>query len=62
MGEFDHIAAALHSSPLIRAFTEMGVSGDFSRLDRRQAKRHQFLPQFLLRGFAHQHNGKDRLF
>src|SRR4051812_9706005 len=62
MGEFDHIVAALQSSPVVRAFTEMGVSGDFSRLDRNQAKRHHFLPQFLLRGFAHEHNGNDRLF
>lgn len=38
------------------------MSGDFSRLERNQAKRHHFLPQFLLRGFAHEHNGKDRLF
>jgi hypothetical protein len=32
MGEFDHIVAALHSSPVVCAFTEMGVSGDFSGL------------------------------
>src|SRR5215210_2506087 len=62
MGEFDHIAAALHLSPLIRELTEMGISGDFSRLDRNEAKRHHFLPQFLLRGFAHAQNGKDELF
>jgi len=61
-GEFDHIAVALNSSPVVRAFTEMGVSGDFSRLDRNQAKRHHFVPQFLLRGFALEHNGKHRLF
>jgi Protein of unknown function (DUF4238) len=40
----------------------MGVAGDFSALDRSQAKRHHFVPQFLLRGFALKHNGKDRLF
>jgi hypothetical protein len=62
MGEFDHIVAALRSSPVVRTFAEMGVSGDFSSLDRNQAKRHHFLPQFLLRGFAHEHSGKDRLF
>jgi hypothetical protein len=62
MGAFDHIVAAMNSSPVVRAFKEMGESGDFSRLDSSQAKRHHFLPQFLLRGFAHQHNGKDRLF
>src|SRR3954462_5305649 len=62
MGEFDHIVAALRSSPVVRAFTEITASGDFSRLDRNQAKRHHFLPQFLLRGFAHEHDGKDRLF
>lgn len=62
MGEFDHIVAALQSSPVVRALTEMGVSGDFSRLDGNQAKRHHFLPQFLLRGFAQECGGKDRLF
>ena len=40
----------------------MATSNDFSRLDRNAAKRHHFLPQFLLRGFAHQRNGKDCLF
>ena len=50
MGEFDHMVAALQSSPVVRALTQMGLSGDFIRLDGNQAKRHHFLPQFLLRG------------
>lgn len=62
MGEFDHIVAALQASPVVAAFQEMAVSNDFSRLDRNAAKRHHFLPQFLLRGFAHAHQGKARLF
>src|SRR5215207_6191786 len=40
----------------------MGLSGDFSRLDGNQAKRHHFLPQFLLRGVAQERGGKERLF
>jgi Protein of unknown function (DUF4238) len=62
MGEFDHIVAALQSSPLVRELTEIGVSGDFSRLEKNEAKRHHFLSQFLLRGFAQERNGKHRLF
>jgi hypothetical protein len=62
MGEFDHIVAALHASPVARAFKEMGESGDFSRLDGNQAKRHHFLPQFPLHGFAQERGGKERLF
>ena len=62
MGEFDHIAAALKASPITAAFMEMAESNDFSRLDKSQAKRHHFLSQFMLRGFAHTHNGKDCLF
>jgi hypothetical protein len=45
----------------VRALTQMGLSGDFSRLDGNQAKRHHFLPQFLLRGFAQERGGKERL-
>lgn len=62
MGDFDHIVAALRASPLMTALQEMAVSNDFSRLERNEAKRHHFLPQFLLRGFAHAHQGKDCLF
>lgn len=62
IGEFDHIAAALWASPLVAACVEMATTNDFSRLDRNAAKRHHFLPQFLLRGFAHRHKGKACLF
>jgi hypothetical protein len=62
MGGFDHIAAALQASPVTAAFMEMVESNDFSRLDKSTAKRHHFLSQFLLRGFADTHNGKDCLF
>jgi Protein of unknown function (DUF4238) len=62
MGEFDHIAAAMEASPITAAFKEMGESNDFSRLDKNAAKRHHFLSQFMLREFAHTHDGKDCLF
>lgn len=62
MGEFDHIAAALKASPLTAAFMEMAASNDFSRLDKNPAKRHHFLPRFLLRGFSHTHKGKYCVF
>ncbi len=62
MGDFDHIVAALRASPLVTAFQEMAVSRDFSRLDKAAAKRHHFVPQFLLRGFTHIHQGKDCVF
>lgn len=62
MGEFDHIVLAMEASPLTAAFQEMAESGDFSRLDTNTAKRHHFLSQFLLRGFASAHSGKDCLF
>jgi hypothetical protein len=62
MGQFDHIVAALEASPVTAAFREMVESNDFSRLDKNTAKRHHFLSQFLLRGFAHSHKGKDCLF
>jgi hypothetical protein len=62
MGEFDHIVAALQASPVTAAFMGMVESNDFSRLDKNTAKRHHFLSQFLLRGFAHTHKDKDSLF
>lgn len=62
MGQFDHIAAALKASPVTAAFMKMVHSNDFSRLDKNTAKRHHFLSQFLLRGFARAHNGKDCVF
>jgi hypothetical protein len=61
MGDFDYIVAALHASPPVKAFMEMAVSNDYSLLDRNAAKRHHFLSQFLLRGFAYEDNG-NRLF
>lgn len=62
MGEFDHIAAALQASPVTAAFKEMVESNDFSRLDKNPAKRHHFVSQFLLRGFADGREEKDCLF
>jgi len=62
MGEFDHIAAAMRASPLTAAFMEMAETNDFSRLDKNTAKRHHFLPQFLLRGFSHTYHGKGHIF
>ena len=62
MGEFDHIAASMQASPVTAAFMEMVASNDFSRLDKSKAKRHHFVPQLLLRGFAHPYHGKPHLF
>ena len=62
MGQFDHIAAALQASPVTAEFTKMAASGDFTALEANGAKRHHFLPQFQLRGFAETHDGKDRVF
>jgi Protein of unknown function (DUF4238) len=62
MGEFDHISSAMFASPLMAVFMEMAESNDFSRLDKTNAKRHHFLPQLLLRGFARDHQGKDCIF
>lgn len=59
---FEHIAHAIRSSPLVAEFAEIARREDFSRLDKNQAKRHHFVPQFLLQGFSHEHNGKDHLF
>jgi hypothetical protein len=44
------------------AFMEMAATNDFSRLDKNAAKRHHFLPQFVLRSFGHSHRGKDFIF
>jgi hypothetical protein len=62
MGEFDHIVAAMRESPLISAFQEMSISGDFGALDQNQAKRHHFLPQLLLRKFSFIRDGKEGIF
>ena len=51
VGEFDHIAAAMRESPLMSAFREMSLSGDFSALEN-NVKRQHFLPQLLLRKFS----------
>ena len=62
VGEFDHIVAAIEASPLMAALKAMGLSGDFSKLDRNAAKRHHYVPQFLLRGFADPADGGKRIF
>jgi hypothetical protein len=62
VGRFDHIAEAILASPLTAAFIEMAEAGDFSRLEKSEAKRQHFVPQLLLRSFAHEFNGKPYLF
>src|SRR5262245_1316614 len=62
MGEFDHIVEAMGESPVIRAFKEMSLSGDFSALDQNPAKRHHFLPQLLLRKFSFTRDGQEGIF
>lgn len=62
MGEFDHVSAALQASPVTTDLLKMTASGDFTRLEANGAKRHHFLPQFQLRGFAQPHHGKDCVF
>lgn len=62
MGEFDHIVAAMKASPLMAELTAMGLTGDFSKLDRNAAKRHHYVPQFVLRGFADPADGGRRIF
>lgn len=52
----------MNESPVIAAFTEMSISGDFSRLEKNEAKRHHFLPQLLLRRFAFAEGGRDGIF
>jgi hypothetical protein len=62
MGEFDWIVAAMGESPVVAAFAEMSVSGDFSGLEKNAAKRHHFLPQLLLRRFAFVREDRDGIF
>lgn len=62
MGEFDHIVAAMEASPLMAELKTMGLSGDFSKLDSNAAKRHHYVPQFILRGFADPGDGGRRIF
>jgi hypothetical protein len=61
VGEFDHIAEALRATPIFEAFAPMVESGDYSALET-EAKRHHYVPQFLLRGFSHSHHGKPHIF
>ena len=44
------------------ALKEMTASEDFSRLDANKAKRHHYVPQLTLRGFAKEQNGAQRVF
>lgn len=62
VGDFDHIVAALQASPVTVDLMAMAATDDFSRLEASAAKRHHFLPQFWLRGFAHTQHGKDWTF
>ncbi len=62
IGEFDHIVAAMNASPLMRELIDMASSGDYSRLDQSKAHRHHFIPQFLLRNFSSQHDGRPAIF
>lgn len=62
MGEFDHIVEAMGESPVISAFKEMSLSGDFSALDQNPAKRQHFLPQLLLRKFSFTRDGQEGIF
>lgn len=61
MGAFDHIVAAIEASRVSVALREMTEANDFSRLES-GAKRHHFLPQFLLRGFADPRGRQDSIF
>jgi uncharacterized protein DUF4238 len=62
MGEFDHIVAAMRESPVVSAFEEMSISGDFSALDQNPAKRQHFLSRFLLRKFSFTRDGREGIF
>jgi Protein of unknown function (DUF4238) len=62
MGQFDHIASALLASPVTAELKRITASGDYSQLDANGAKRHHFLPQFQLRGFAQTLRGKYCVF
>lgn len=62
MGRFDHVANAMLASPIAQDLARMVESQDYSRLDKNSAKRHHFLPQFMLRGFSHSHRGQDCVF
>jgi hypothetical protein len=62
VGEFDHIVAAMEASPLMAELKLMGLTGDFSKLDRNAAKRHHYVPQFVLRGFTDPADGGRRIF
>jgi hypothetical protein len=61
MGEFDQIVAALTVSPVTPALKEMADAEDFSSLES-AAKRHHYVPQFLLKGFTDERDGGRRIF
>jgi hypothetical protein len=61
MGEFDHIVEALQATPIFEVFAPMAESGDYSALES-EAKRHHYVPQFLLRGFSQIHHAKPHVF
>jgi Protein of unknown function (DUF4238) len=61
VGEFDYIVDALQATPIFEVLKEMAKSGDYSRLES-DAKRHHYVPQFLLRGFSHDFHGKPHVF
>lgn len=61
VGQFDDIAGAFQSSPLMCELIEMAESGDFARLES-QAKRQHFVPQLLLREFSRRQGQKHYLF
>ncbi len=61
MGEFDDIADALRATPIFEVFAPMVEAGDYSALET-EARRHHYVPQFLLRSFSHNHGGKPHVF
>ncbi|HZQ80951.1 MAG TPA: DUF4238 domain-containing protein [Gaiellaceae bacterium] len=61
IGEFEHIVTALQAAPIYTALNSMAESGDYSALET-QAKRHHYVPQFLLRRFSHEYEGKPHVF
>jgi hypothetical protein len=62
VGDFDDIVASMEASPLMAELKAIGLSGDFSKLERNPAKRHHYVPQLVLRGFADPADGGRRIF
>lgn len=60
MGEFDHIAKALQDTPIFTLLQAMAESGDYSALET-EARRHHYVPRFLLRGFSHPYHDKPHV-